>query len=132
MYAEVRPFRFEDLSQFREWPYLGIMHLGRSVVAMLVLLGGGSALLVACSDDAPPPLVGKDSGGFDVSAPPPVPCEPPSEGCPCGDDAGAQLFCGIIYRQTGTHVDCAKGYMTCGADGKWGACEGPAIFQQTD
>ena len=88
-------------------------------------------MVVGCSDDAPPPLVGKDSGGFDVSAPPPVPCEPPSEGCPC-EDAGAQLYCGIIYRQTGSHVDCAKGYRTCGTDGKWGTCDGPSIFQQAD
>lgn len=131
MCEEVRPFRFEDLSHFRGWPYLEIMHLGRPVLAVLLLLGGGSALIIGCSDPAPPPLEGKDSGNFDVGAPPPVPCEPPSEGCPC-DDAGAQLFCGMIYRQTGSHVDCAKGYMTCGTDGKWGSCDGPAIFQQID
>jgi len=105
------------------------MHLGRPVVALLVLLGGGSAWLVACSDDSPPPLEGKDSGNFDVAAPPPVPCEPPSQGCPC-DDAGTQLYCGKIYRTVGTHVDCANGYMTCGSDGKWGSCDGPTIFQQ--
>jgi hypothetical protein len=131
MYEEVRPFRFEDLLHFREWPYLEGMHLGRPIFALLVLLSGGSALLVGCSDDVPPPLEGKDSGNFDVNAPPPVPCEPPTEGCPC-DDAGAQLYCGVIYRQTGSHVDCAKGYRTCSPDGKWGTCDGPSIFVQAD
>jgi len=107
------------------------MDLGRlaaSIVVIGVAVLGGT--LTGCSDGAQPPPLGDHDGGGpstgDVSAPPP--CSTPAQNCPC-DDAGAQFSCGIIYRVSGTHVDCSQGYLTCQADGTWSACEGPSIFQ---
>lgn len=96
--------------------------------------------MLACSssEDHPPLLVeSNDAGGqpdTSVVIPPADPCDPPNLGCPCADaGAGAQVYCGTVYRTTGTHVDCAKGYRTCidpgdGGAMLWGNCEGPRIF----
>jgi hypothetical protein len=105
------------------------MDIGRLATSIAVI-GLAACGATACSDGAqPPPLGDYDGGGLpvgDVSAPPP--CTSPAETCPC-DDAGAQYYCGIIYRVSGTHVDCSKGYLTCQSDGTWSACQGPSIYQ---
>ncbi len=108
-----------------------IMHKGRlATVVGTIALGLMGGLTAACSDGVQPPPLGDYDGGLpnngDVAAPPP--CSTPAENCPC-DDAGAQYYCGIIYRVSGTHVDCSKGYLTCQDNGTWSACEGPSIYQ---
>lgn len=71
----------------------------------------------------------KDAGFAHVDAGPVDPCDPPVEGCPCGDaGVGEQVYCGVIYRTSGDHVDCSKGYRTCLEDGGWGKCEGIAVW----
>ena len=91
----------------------------------LLLLG----LMAGCSDaNTPPPISDSDGGpdkGADVNAPPP--CSTPAEGCPC-PDAGAQYYCGVIYRVSGSYITCSPGYLTCEANGSWGPCEGPAVY----
>lgn len=98
--------------------------MGRFSLACLLALCGGCS-----TSDMPPPL--GDSDAHVVVIPPEGgmngPCEPPVEGCPC--PMGSEpLYCGTIYRISGTHVDCAKGYRACQADGGWGPCLGPTIF----
>ena len=56
-----------------------------------------------------------------------IPCSTPQAGCPCSKE-GEQEYCGTVYRISGNHVDCSKGYVTCQNDGKWSACEGAKIF----
>ncbi len=105
-------------------------------------LCGSAAALVACSavnGDRPPPALDDNTDAANqpdrsVISVPVDPCDPPAENCPCADaGAGTQLYCGTVYRTTGTHVDCAKGYRTCidptdGGALLWGKCEGPRIF----
>lgn len=91
-----------------------------------VLFGAG------CSDANTPPVLGdpmsmptemvqQNEGG--------APCSTPSQGCPC-TTPGEQVYCGVIYRISGSRVDCSKGYVTCQDDGKYSACEGARIFGQ--
>lgn len=81
-------------------------------VALGVLLAGSMVGAIACSaDDHPAVLESKDAAGLTKDVVSGEPCETPTSGCPCGD-AGAQEYCGVIYRVVGNHVDCAKGYMT--------------------
>ena len=99
--------------------------MGRLSFAALLLF-----FAPACSNgDKPPPL--GDPDGHVVVVPPDAmqngPCDPPAAGCPCTMQ-GDQLYCGIIYRVSGNHVDCSKGYRTCQMDGGWGECLGPTIF----
>lgn len=100
--------------------------MGRLLLALLFLSGG----VTACSNgDMPPPLGDTDAKVIVVTgdAASDGPCDPPKEGCPCSAP-GDQLYCGVVYRVSGNHVDCAKGYQTCRPDGGWGPCEGPAVF----
>lgn len=99
----------------------------RSLLLGLFLFG-----TVACSAANEPPVLG------DPTAPPTtmtqeqeagVPCSTPQAGCPCQTE-GQQEYCGVVYRISGNHVDCSKGYVTCMPDGKWSACEGAKIFDQ--
>ncbi len=94
-----------------------------------VVVMATASLVVACSgDDRPPVLDTGDSGTVPKTDSGPVdPCQTDSPGCPCAD-AGTEKYCGVIYRVVGNHVDCAKGYMQCGDDGKWGKCEGPTVY----
>lgn len=89
-------------------------------------------LAVGCSVDRPRPLdvgVGTVDGGLPGDSSPTDPCDPPAEGCPCWEaGVGSQVYCGVVYRTSGDHVDCSKGYRTCGEDGGWGACEGIAVW----
>ena len=97
--------------------------MGRFSLACSLLLCWG------CSNgDMPPPL--GDSDAHVIVVPNDAqagPCDPPAEGCPCPTGADP-LYCGTIYRISGSHVDCAKGYRTCQSDGGWGPCVGPTIF----
>jgi hypothetical protein len=83
---------------------------------------------VACSDNAVPPPI-EDTDGGPITAPDSSlpPCATPAPGCPCAD-AGAQSYCGVIYRKSGTYVSCSPGYLTCQDDGGWSACEGPTVY----
>src|SRR5882672_4996906 len=96
----------------------------RSLLVALFLL------TAACSDANTPPVLGdpmsmpketteQNEGG--------VPCSSPSQDCPCATP-GEQVYCGTIYRISGSHVDCSKGYVTCQEDMKYSACEGARIF----
>jgi hypothetical protein len=87
----------------------------------------GSLILIACSDGAPPPIQDSDGGPNTKTDAAPVLCGSPSQGCPC-EDAGAKFDCGKVYRISGKHVDCSEGYLTCGTDGKWGACIGASVY----
>ncbi len=86
-------------------------------------------LTIGCSDPGMPPPITDGEGGVvtheDGGAV--VPCSSPAAGCPC-DDAGAQVYCGTIYRVSGKHVDCSPGYFTCQDDGTWSACTGASIY----
>jgi hypothetical protein len=86
-------------------------------------------VLAGCSADAqPPPITDPDGGPIekaDVSVTPP--CSTPAPGCACAE-AGAQFYCGIIYREVGMYVSCSPGYLTCQDDGGWSRCEGPSVF----
>ena len=89
--------------------------------------------MAACSDNVQPkaidPVGAKDAGFAYVDAGPQDPCDPPVEGCPCTEaGVGAQVYCGVVYRTSGGHVDCSKGYRTCLEDGGWGACEGVSVY----
>jgi hypothetical protein len=108
---------------------MDIGRLAASIAFVAVATVGGAAWITGCGEAAPPPLGDHDGGGpptGDVAAPPP--CSTPAESCPCAD-AGEQYYCGIIYRVSGSHVDCSKGYLTCQSDLTWSSCQGPAIFQ---
>lgn len=89
------------------------------------------AATAACSASQPPPISDTDGGvgkvPIDSSVPPPDPCAAPAAGCPC-TDAGAQVYCGKVYRVSGTHIDCSDGYLTCQDDGGWSGCVGDAIY----
>ncbi len=90
------------------------------------------AEIAACTvETAPPPIrddqtASPERDGGTATA---DPCATPSPGCPCAD-AGAEIDCGLVYRTSGSYVDCSPGTMTCGADGGWGACVGPSIYGQ--
>ncbi len=116
------------------------MRLHRVLLAILSVAMCSSGWLACSSGDHPPFLVvtsdddasrqEKDSG---IVVVPSDPCDPPAEGCSCTDaGVGAQVYCGTVYRTTGIHVDCAKGYRTCREAGTWGQCEGPRIFMGVD
>ena len=95
---------------------------------LVVVAACASTAIVACSgDDHPAVLEAKDASGLTKDVVSGEPCETPATGCPCVD-AGAEEYCGVIYRVVGNHVDCAKGYMKCGPDGTWGTCEGPTVY----
>ena len=94
---------------------------------------GALCALTACEDPLPPPLIGdsdaalstepahdRDAGG-DA-------CADPSPGCACAD-AGERIDCGLVYRISGSHVDCAPGFLECRDDGRWSACLGPTIYE---
>ncbi len=114
----------------------------RSVIAILAVTCASAGVLFACSasDGDRPPPAGEDHPDAanqpdrNVVVVPVDPCDPPAERCPCADaGAGTQIYCGTVYRTTNKHVDCAKGYRTCidptdGGTLRWGACEGPRIF----
>ncbi|HEY1956968.1 MAG TPA: hypothetical protein VGH28_15220 [Polyangiaceae bacterium] len=95
----------------------------------IILCALACAAALACSaETAPPPLRDDDTSSpqIDASATTADPCATPAPGCACAD-AGEQIDCGLVYRFSGTHVDCAPGVMTCGDDG-WSACIGPTIY----
>jgi hypothetical protein len=94
-------------------------------VASLAILGCAFA---ACSDGLPPPISDSDASPPPrVDSGPVAPCASPAPGCPCAD-AGAQVSCGLVYRISGTHVDCSPGYLTCEVDGGWSDCVGASIY----
>jgi len=106
---------------------MSIVRRGGVIVASAL----ACAVALACSDaQQPPPIadpdgsakVPVDGGGTTIP-----PCSEPAPGCPC-DDAGAQSYCGLVYRISGTHVDCSPGYLTCQEDGGWGDCLGAEIY----
>jgi hypothetical protein len=83
----------------------------------------------ACSDASPPTISDSDGGpqmNEDGAVVEP-PCSTPATGCPC-EEAGATFSCGVVYRISGTHVDCSPGVITCEADGGWGSCVGASIY----
>jgi hypothetical protein len=86
------------------------------------------ALALACSSESMPPPM-RDDDTADASSTPSALdlCATPAPGCPCAD-AGEEIDCGLVYRISGSHVDCAPGTMTCGDDGGWGACIGPSVY----
>ena len=97
----------------------------------------GVVALQACSDDTrPAPVRDRSADGGELSTDsgvPVDPCNPPKDGCPCADaGVGNQVACGTVYRTSGTHVDCSKGYRTCQEDGGWGACEGTHVYIAAD
>ena len=96
-----------------------MMRLERFLFASIVALAG-------CDDGTPPPL-GDSDGGLESDGTSKAPCSTPATGCPCAE-AGAQFYCGVVYRYSGTHVDCSPGYLTCQDDGGWGDCVGDTIF----
>jgi len=88
-------------------------------------------MTVGCSDPGMPPPIGDGDGGVvthqDGSSV--VPCSTPAATCPCEDaGVGAQVYCGVIYRVSGKHVDCSPGYLTCQEDGTWSACTGAQVY----
>ncbi len=87
-----------------------------------------SLVVVGCSDPGmPPPITDGDGGVISHTDSSIDPCASPNAGCPCSD-AGAQVYCGVIYRVSGKHVDCSPGYLTCQEDGTWSACTGASIY----
>lgn len=98
-----------------------------SVVLGLLVVPTAVAIVACSGDDRPPILDVKDASNLYKDVISGEPCQTPTSGCPC-EDAGVELYCGVIYRVSGSHVDCAKGYMKCGDDGIWGKCEGPSIY----
>ncbi len=103
------------------------MSFGPSGLARLVVLLG--LLTVGCSDGGMPPPIQDSDGGLpnNDGGTTSEPCSTPAQGCPCAD-AGAQFYCGVIYRVSGKHVDCSPGYLTCQDDGTWSACVGASIY----
>jgi hypothetical protein len=94
----------------------------------LSIMLGASLALAACSDGMPPPITDTDGGApVRIDSGPVDPCASPAPGCAC-DDAGAQAYCGMIYRVSGTHVDCSRGYYTCQTDGTWSDCVGDTVY----
>ncbi len=85
------------------------------------------ALVSACSDAMPPPLADEDAQAPRTEPRAVDACATPAPGCPCAD-AGAQIGCGLVYRRSGSHVDCSPGFLTCKDDGEWSACIGDAIW----
>jgi hypothetical protein len=108
------------------------MRYKRLWLSLSALVLTGMVALQACSStDKPPYLDPNGDGGLDLDANivQRGPCDPPQSGCPCVEAGiGSQVYCGVIYRTSGNHVDCSKGYRTCLDDGGWGACEGPRIY----
>lgn len=100
-------------------------------MARAVLIGWFAATLLGCSDGVAPPVLGDPTGPTMVipanDAGSNTGCSSPAQGCPC-NNPGDQIYCGTVYRISGTHVDCSKGYLTCQPDGGWSACEGATIF----
>ncbi len=96
--------------------------------ALAALLCGG---FVACSDGTPPPISDPDSATLKVppndDAASVPPCSTPAPNCPCAE-AGAQYYCGIVYRRSGDLLECSPGYLTCQDDGGWSGCVGPTIY----
>ncbi len=92
----------------------------------------GLLFAVGCSDAGGPPVLGDPSMPTDSGMIPTTdaaaPCSTPAQGCPC-DNPGEEVFCGMVYRISGKHVDCSKGYVTCQKDKTWGACEGSRIAE---
>jgi hypothetical protein len=98
------------------------------VRALLIFVVG--AAIVACTTDAQPPPIGDSDGGPDYDSDVTLaPCAKPNPGCGCADaGTGAKVFCGNVYRISGTHLDCSPGYITCGTNEVWGDCIGDSIF----
>ncbi len=95
-------------------------------------MGVSAALLAvacvgACSDGNQPPPISDTDAAIVNDAGTIVPCSTPAPGCPCAE-AGAQVYCGVVYRKSGTHVDCSPGYLTCQGDAGWGSCIGDSIY----
>lgn len=82
-----------------------------------------SLVLVACGDDRPSG-VGGDGTQLPPGTPSGDPCKPVGPSCPCAT-AGETSEC-KVYRISGKYISCSTGIMTCGADNKWGVCEGAA------
>jgi hypothetical protein len=107
----------------------GLSMIKEALAAMMMLS------MAACAVDGTVPLISdSDDGAIPTQTDAGLalaPCSEPGPGCPCAD-AGAQVYCGVIYRISGQHVDCSPGYYTCEADGGWSACVGPSIYHAHD
>ena len=51
------------------------------------------------------------------------PCATPNAGCSCSEP-GQVVGCGKTVRRSENYVSCSMGERTCGADGRWGDCQG--------
>lgn len=97
----------------------------------LLVLAAALALVSACAsgDDHPAPVeggIGQNDGGPII----PGACTTGTEqGCPCGDaGVGATAECQISRYGANGYKSCEPGTRSCGADGKWGACEGATVW----
>jgi len=86
----------------------------------------------ACSGAAPPMIADEDRDAAverDAQrvAEEADPCATPAPGCPCAD-SGETFSCGLVYRISGSHVDCSPGSLTCQDDGGWSDCIGDSIW----
>ncbi len=50
-------------------------------------------------------------------------CSTPNDGCPC-DGPATVVDCGRVDEKFGNYVQCSIGRRTCGADHRWGTCDG--------
>lgn len=95
----------------------------RLLGALVVLVVPTVVLAVGCGSDdhgAPPPA-------GDASATTPVGGGCGTEtGCPCST-AGLSIECRAL-RKSGSYVACSIGTRVCGADLRWGECDGDKIF----
>jgi hypothetical protein len=107
---------------------MGCVRFG--LICALVALS--CSAFAACSDGAQPPPIGDPDSGT-IKIPPDddaanvAPCSTPAPGCPCAD-AGVQFYCGVVYRKSGSLLECSPGYLTCQDDGGWSGCIGPTIY----
>jgi hypothetical protein len=103
---------------------MGSVRFGVAFAVTALLCGG----LAACSDGAQPPPIGdSDSSTTKDDDSGIVPCSTPAPGCSCAE-AGAQFYCGVVYRRSGELLECSPGYLTCQDDGGWSGCVGPTIY----
>ena len=106
--------------------------MARTTALIGALCALATRALTACEDPLPPPILGDSDAAL---TPQPEhdrdarePCAEPSPGCACAD-AGERADCGLVYRISGSHVDCAHGFLECQGDGRWSACLGPTIYE---
>ncbi|MGC4066582.1 MAG: carboxypeptidase-like regulatory domain-containing protein [Polyangiaceae bacterium] len=87
----------------------------------------GTLVVLGCSTEErlpnyePEPAQSGGSGG-EVDA-----CATNAAGCPC-EHPGDVIDCGEVKSQVDNYVTCMQGTRLCGADGKWGICEGAFSF----